>query len=147
MEGQINFTDYIKSQRKTFPSCEDCVCNNCLFYCSGRCPYGGCFDDKRALDYPYDAAHPDEPPRKLWSQWAEPGEQAHWCRGGIFYPVSCCKDFVKYKGCKVKECLKANVAVYQDGYVQCSLLDNFGCERCYKEFEQKVSIESEREGK
>lgn len=137
MDRQIDFEEYIKSQRKLFPSCSHCVCQSCLWRNSGRCPYGKCYDDKRAIDNPYNAAHPEEPPRISWSNWNKPGEQAHWCRGGIFYPVTYCKDFVKYQGCMVKECLKANVAVYQDGYIECSLIDNFGCERCYEEFEQQ----------
>lgn len=143
MYDQINFEEYIVSQRKIFPSCSDCVCNHCLFHCSGRCPYGNCFDDKRALEHPYDAAHPGEPLRTAWSNWDKPGEQAHWCRGGIFYPSTYCKDFIKYKGCEVKECLKENVVVYQDGYIGCSLVDTFGCENCYKEFEQKLAFGGE----
>lgn len=32
------------------------------------------------------------------------------------------------------ECLKAVVAVFQDGYIDCSLVDTLGCEACYKEW-------------
>ena len=114
MQGQIDFTEYLQKQ-KQLQFCSDCVCRKCLFWWSGRCPYGGCYDDKRAIDNPYDKAHPDEPPRKLWSQWNEPGEQAPWCRGGALYTATYCDRFIKYEGCTIKECLKANVAVYQDG--------------------------------
>lgn len=137
MDGQIDFAGYLESKRKIFPGCDDCICRNCLYWWSSRCPHGKCYDDKRAIDNPYNAVHPDEPPRTAWSDWARPGEQEHWCRGGLFYPVSYCKDFVKYKECKIKECLKCNVAVYQDGYIDCSLIEHHGCEACYEEFERK----------
>ena len=45
---------------------------------------------------------------------------------------------VKYKGQQVKECLKENVSVFQDGYIRCGLVENLGCEKCYKEFEEKM---------
>ena len=72
-----------------------------------------------------------------WSNWNKPGEQAHWCRGGTFYPTYTCKHFVKYKGQQVKTCLKYNVSVFQDGYIECGLVDTLGCEKCYEEFEKK----------
>ena len=137
MKGQITFAAYLQSKKKIFPSCSDCVCRNCLFWWSSRCPYGNCFDDHRAKENPYDAAHPDEPPRTAWSDWKKPGEQAHWCRGAAFYPVGYCEHFVKYQGLQVQDCLKAVVSVFQDGYISCSMLECYGCERCYKEFEEK----------
>lgn len=137
MKGQIDFEEYISHRKKVIPTCVDCVCESCLYHASSRCPYGRCYDDKRAAEEPYDKAHPQQSPRMSWSNWDKPGEQAHWCRGGIFYPVTYCRDFVKYQGCTVTECLKANVAVYQDGYIDCSLIENFGCEQCYKEFGEK----------
>lgn len=81
-----------------------------------------------------------DPPRKQWSRWDEPGEQQHWCRGGAFFPAESgdCEHYVHYEGQTIKECLKANIAVFQDGYIDCSLLENFGCERCYEEFKEKI---------
>lgn len=139
MKGQMTIDDYLKSQRRiTFGGSDHCICRNCLYWWSQRCPHGECYDDYRASYEPYDKAHPDRPPRKAWSDWDKPGEQAHWCRGGIFYPISYCEHFVKYKGCTIKECLKCNVAVYQDEYIDCSMLDACGCEKCYEEFEKRT---------
>lgn len=136
MEDQITLKEWKESlDHKTFVGCESCVCRHCLFWWSSRCRYGECWDDHRAIINPYDKAHPDQPLRKLWSNWDKLGEQAHWCRGGITYPIHYCKSFVKYKGQQVKTCLKANVSVFQDGYISCGIIDSVGCERCYEEFE------------
>lgn len=59
------------------------------------------------------------------------------CAGGIFFPAQHCEKYVSYTGQKVKECLKAVVSVFQDGYILCSLTDNFGCEKCYEEFAER----------
>ena len=139
MNGQLTISDYLHARDNVrFKHCGQCVCRNCLYWWSGRCPYGGCWDTHRAEIDPYDKAHPGRPLRKWWSDWNKPGEQAHWCRGGTFYPVTYCPKFVKYKGCQVKECLKCNVAVYQDGYIACSLVDTLGCTECYKEFMESM---------
>ena len=120
-------------------SCSNCPCYTCLYYWSGRCPHGGCFDDYRAKYDPYNARHMPDPPRKLWSQWDEPGEQQHWCRGGMFFPADPgeCDKYVEYTGQRVESCLKANVSIFQDGYISCSLIGNFGCERCYEEWSKQ----------
>lgn len=133
MEGQLNIDDIRK--RKIFESCYDCLCNRCLFYQSGRCPYGGCYDTMRSEKAPYNVVHPDEPPRTTWSNWRT--DQGFWCRGGSFYPTAYCEHFVEYTGSECKECLKANVTVFQDGYISCSLIERFGCERCFEEFLEK----------
>ena len=139
MNYQMSISEYLQARDNVrFKHCGQRVCRNCLYWWSGRCPYGACFDDHRAETDPYDKAHPDEPPRMGWSHWNKPGEQAHWCRGGTFYPVHYCPGFTKYKGCQVKECLKCNVAVYQDGYIACSLVDTLGCTECYKEFVESM---------
>lgn len=136
MTGQINIKQYMHDRDSTvIKHCGQCVCRNCLYWWSSRCPYGDCWDDHRATVDPYDKAHPGDPPRTGWSCWDKPGEQAHWCGGGAFYPVPYCPRFVKYKGQQVRECLKAVVSVYQDGYIQCSLVDMLGCQACYDEFE------------
>ncbi len=131
--GQLSFED-LENIKKGAPHCGDCVCRKCLYWCSDRCPYGKCYDDHRAKEEPYDKIHPEKSPRTSWSNWNKPGEQAHWCRGGALYPVSYCEHFEKYMGCQVMECLKAVVAVFQDGYIDCSLVDTLGCEACYKEW-------------
>lgn len=118
-----------------FKSCKDCICYSCLYYWSARCPHGLCYDDYRAKYKP----HPADPSRKAWSNWDLPGEQQHWCRGGALFPADPgdCEKYVEYEGQRIEECLKANVAVFQDGFISCSLIENFGCERCYEEWEKK----------
>ena len=78
--------------------------------------------------------------RKVWTNWDQPGEQAHWCRGGAFYPVDTCPHFIRYEQDKtlVRSCLKENVQVFQDGYILCGLVNTLGCERCYQEFEEQM---------
>lgn len=138
IEGQILLDEWLKQfQRINFIGCGSCICKRCLYYQSGRCPYGECFDDIRAIDNPYDKAHPDIPPRTGWSNWNKPGEQEHWCRGGTFYPVYSCNRFEKYKGLNIKECIGCNIIEYQDGYMNCSLVDSVGCEVCYRNFLKK----------
>lgn len=134
--GQIDFDTFLGLNRSIFPSCSKCVCRSCLMWWSERCPYGGCYDDLRAKENPYNKVHPDQSPRTAWSNWNKPGEQAHWCRGGVIYPQKHCDKFVKYHGCKIKECIKAPVTVYQDGYISCSLVESVGCDVCYQEFLQ-----------
>lgn len=102
---------------------------------SGRCPYGGCFDDHRAKVDPWPG-----PVRTAWTDWNKPGEQAHWCRGGAFFPTDHCEHYIHYDKDKaiVRTCLESNVVVYQDGYIQCYLIDMMGCEECYRRFVQKT---------
>ena len=139
MDGQMNLEEWNNSRvRHTWGGCTGCACRNCLYWWSSRCPYGECWDDHRAQINPYNKVYPDKPPRKCWSNWNKPGEQEHWCRGGRFYPISYCAEFVKYKGQQVKTCLKANVSIFQDGYIDCSLVENIGCEACYREFEERI---------
>lgn len=133
-EGQMSLSD-LPDEPKWDWSCSKCVCETCLYRWSGRCPYGGCYDDLRSIENPYDKAHPDEPPRKIWSDWNKPGEQAHWCRGGSFYPSHWCWFYVRYEGQQVRTCLEYNVSVFQDGYIQCGFLPV--CEECYRRFEEK----------
>lgn len=144
MTEQITLEEYLQSRNGPSMHCGDCICKKCLYRWSGRCPYGGCWDDYRAEVDPYDAAHPDQPPRKWWSNWNKPGEQAHWCRGGCFYPVYYCPHFVKYQEQEhiVKTCLGENVSIFQDGYIQCSMVDSIGCQECYRRFLERM----ERDG-
>ena len=130
MDGQIDIFEYL-SERSIFMHCGHCVCSKCLYQESGRCPYGCCFDDKRARD----KAHPNRPPRTTWSNWNKPGEQAYWCRGGLFYPTRYCENFVKYESSVVEECIDCNIQVFQDGYVRCSLKETVGCEACISQSE------------
>ena len=137
IEGQITFEEYIKNKRKRFPGCDDCICKSCLYWWSSRCPYGKCYDDYRAAAEPYDKVHMEEPPRTGWNHWET--QQAYWCRGGEFYPASCCGHFIKYKGCQVKDCLEAPVSVFQDGYIQCDMERIRGCRWCYERLEERIS--------
>lgn len=120
--------------RITSPSLfyEPCICKDCLMWWSRRCPYGGCYDDHRAKVEPWPG-----PVRKTWTNWNLPGEQAHWCRGGIFYPISSCEHYVRYERDKtiVRTCLLENVQVFQDGYILCGLVNILGCKYCYEQFE------------
>lgn len=134
--GQQNIFDYIADQdHKVIKHCGQCVCQNCLYWWSSRCPYGSCYDDHRAKTDPFDKAHPERTPRKLWSDWNKPGEQAHWCRGGASYPVSYCQHFVKYAGQTVEECIDELIQVFQDGHIICSMKDAIGCEECIARLE------------
>lgn len=118
--------------------CSDCICRSCLLWWSKRCPYGGCWDEHRAKVDPWPG-----PVRSQWTNWGQPGEQAHWCRGGALYPVDSCPDFIRYEPDKaiVQDCLKGVVVKYQDGYIQCSMIDVYGCEECYRRFEERLEQE------
>lgn len=137
IEGQETIFGYIKKRdsEHTFKACSQCVCNNCLYEATSRCPYGKCYDDRRAKEDPYDKVHPDKPPRTCWSNWRT--DQAYWCRGGVFYPVFYCEQFVKYTGSEMQECIACNIWIFQDGYISCSLKDSIGCEACIARQEGK----------
>ncbi len=142
MEGQISIFEYMAREYpvSVWGGCGNCVCKRCLYWQSERCPYGDCWDDHRAEINPYDKAHPDEPKRTAWSNWNRPGEQAHWCRGGVCYPIYGreCGHYVKCTGQQVRTCLDANVVVFQDGYIWCSLVDSAGCRQCYERWKNKI---------
>ena len=127
---QVTMSEYLKTRYGSFPHCGSCVCQKCLYWWSGRCPEGGCYDDKRAKEEPYNKKFPERSPRIQWSNWNLLGEQAHWCRGGNFYPVSYCERFVKYQGSEIEDCIRAPVQYFQDGYLKCTLKDRIGCEAC-----------------
>lgn len=132
---QLSVFDLIEP-KLSIGGCTGCVCNDCMKWWQSRCPYGGCFDDGRAETMPYSKAHPGVI-RKSWSEWDKPGEQEHWCRGGAFYPTRMCDRYVKYQKPVVRECLEANVVVWPDGYIDCSLVNAIGCEECMKRWEEK----------
>lgn len=113
--------------------CTECLCKDCMMWWSHRCPYGGCYDDYRSKETPYDVVHPGEL-RRNWANWES--DQAYWCRGGVTYPTHVCSRYVNYEGSKVRECLKCNVQVFQDGYISCPIVDTVGCAACYEEFER-----------
>ena len=114
-------------------SCSECICYRCMYWWSGRYPNGGCFDDLRAKEDPYIKAHDGEI-RSGWSRWKDPGEQDHWCRGGSFYSVNECSSFVEYEGQHVHGCFGCNVSVFQDGHIDCSLVNMIGCTECMKTY-------------
>ena len=120
--------------------CSKCICNTCLMWWSGRCPYGGCYDHYRAQAEPW----PGET-RTGWTNWNKPGEQAYWCRGGIFYATAYCDHYVEYDESRtlIKTCLLENVHVFQDGYIKCGLVDVLGCQECYSRFEEKLENEED----
>ena len=125
--------------------CKDC-CNRCLNWWTRKCPYGNCFDSWRSMHFPRIKITGEK--REGWSHCDEPGEQDHWCRGGILKSVDVskvCDSFVKYEPDKThcETCLFANVTVFQDGYIQCSLVDSIGCEKCMEIFEDQLEREEE----
>ena len=142
IEGQMNLLEMYYALEVSM-GCDSCVCKRCLYWWSDRCPYGRCYDDLRAEDDPYPKAHPGEPPRKFWSDWQKPGEQEHWCRGGVFYASYWCWHYVRYTGQQVRTCMECNVSVFQDGYIQCSYPP--GCEECYQRFEERMKQEELKE--
>lgn len=127
---QITIEEYLTSKEHPKMSCGQCICRKCLYWWSGRCQHGRCYDDFRAQDDPYDKAHPGRPPRTFWSDWNKPGERAHWCRGGDFFPVSYCEHYVRYEDSTIEGCIRANVQIFQDGYMTCVLKDSIGCAAC-----------------
>lgn len=135
--GQISLNEILIQKKAAYGG--QCICRSCLYWWSNRCPYGECYDDRRAKEEPYDKVHPSKPPRRAWSNWNKPGEQAHWCRGGILYPISYCESFVKYTGCNIEDCVEAPIQIFQDGYVICTLKESIGCESCMKRAEEKES--------
>ena len=110
-------------------SCDRCICRDCMKWWSSRCPYGGCWDDYRAMNDPYPG-----PERRFWTEWNKPGEQAHWCRGGMFYPVTECQEYVKYQNPAVLTCFGENIQKWPDGYIQCGLIELHGCEWCWERY-------------
>lgn len=133
MDGQISLYEWLTDYTPT-DGCR-CMCRECLYWWSDRCPYGSCYDDERARRNPYDRAHPEKPPRTWWTNWKT--DQAYWCRGGVMYPAKYCQHFVRYEGQVVKNCLECNVSVFQDGYILCSIVDTVGCGECYRRFEER----------
>lgn len=107
---------------------------------------GGGWDNYRAKVNPYDKAHPNEPPRTYWSDWRR--DQAYRCRGGMFYPLKYpetlfdekCEHYIEFhhEKCVVRHCFGANVQIFQDGYVWCSLVENMGCERCMEHYSTAI---------
>lgn len=47
---QVTMSEYLKTRYGSFPHCGSCVCQKCLYWWSGRCPEGECYDDKRAKE-------------------------------------------------------------------------------------------------
>ena len=117
--------------------CAEC-CMKCLYWWSGRCPYGGCYDDHRAKAEPREKITGEH--WTLWSHCEYPGEQDHWCRGGYLREANVeaeCPHYIRYEGQIIKECLYASVGVFQDGYIQCTLNDQVGCQVCYDRWEKE----------
>lgn len=133
--GQISIEDFLKSCTPIIDHCGNCICDKCLFGWSKRCPYGNCYDGKRAKEDPYDKRFPERTPRTSWSNWNKPNEQKYWCRGGVFYSVKQCDRFVKYKGQEIQECIDCNIQVFQDGFVVCPTKERMTCEQCIEEAE------------
>ncbi len=38
----------------------------------------------------------------------------------------------------MKDCLRANVQIFQDGYMKCGLGEFVDCETCYKQFMERL---------
>lgn len=118
---------------KAIPSCTDCVCFTCAHYryYVGDCPYGDCIDDKRARDDPYPYGR-----RTGWSECDRPGEQEHWCRNGMFYPLTECGHYRRHEGKgSVKWCFGQNVTQYKEGVSCWTIRSGGSCEDCVKRWE------------
>lgn len=136
MNGQITLDEWMENKERPHTGdCTECYCQSCLYRWSFRCPYGHCWDDHRAKTKPFNKLFPDQSPRTLWSDWNKPGEQAYWCRGGVCYPERKCEHYIKYEGQAIEDCVNANVSIFQDGYMICSLKDTIGCDACIAEME------------
>lgn len=133
--NQLSLLDEI-FPKPSIGGCGDCICKDCMRWCQSKCPFGACRDDWRATVNPYDAAHGGVI-RKQWSDWNKPGEQAHWCRGGICYPAHICEHYVQYQKPDVQYCLNATVTKWADGTIICSLVDAIGCEECMRRWEER----------
>lgn len=134
MNSQITLSEWLKNKEHPRTGyCDECYCRDCLYWWSFRCPYGHCWDDHRAKVKPFNKLFPDQSPRTQWSDWNKPGEQAHWCRGGVLYPERKCEHYIKYEGQTIEDCVRANVQVFQDGYMICTLKDAIGCDACIAE--------------
>lgn len=118
--------------------CGPCICKDCMRWWQGKCPHGGCYDELRAKTEPWEG-----PVRKGWTDWDLPGEQAHWCRGGVFYPAESCGDHLKYQEPVVRYCLTEAVTQWADGTIICGMADSIGCAECMRRFEER---EGENDG-
>lgn len=117
-------------------TCSECLCIYCLYLWSGRCRYGNCYDDYRAKSDPYTKHYPE---RHIWSNSCKPGEQEHWCRGGIFFPTEECESFEQYEGQKIEQCHKASTRVFQDGYRICPMMVDGSCDQCMREMDADIT--------
>lgn len=136
LPGQISVFDQLEPHQVRIGGCGSCVCEICMRRWQSKCPFGGCWDDRRAEIMPYDVTHGGKI-RDLWSDWAKPGEQAHWCRGGCFYPAYVCEHFVPYERPLIRECLNAPVTIWKDGTLDCALVGVIGCEECMRQWEER----------
>lgn len=120
--------------------CSGCLCVSCLKYHARSCPNGGCYDDWRAAHQPY----PGEE-RRSWSEWNKPGEQAHWCRGGMFYEAKSCGDFVEYDAGQhtLHDCFGETVERFQDGTILCGFNEIMGCKKCIEMYGDGLGEEAE----
>lgn len=116
--------------------CGECVCTFCMHWWKCDCPYGTCYDDHRAEIRPREKETGIH--RTGWSNCERPGEQDHWCRGGIFYPSEDCEKFEQYEGQTIVQCHRANYSEFQDGSRRCAMFDENGtCSRCLSELSKK----------
>jgi uncharacterized coiled-coil protein SlyX len=43
-------------------------------------------------------------------------------------------SFIEYTGSTVRQCLEATTEIYQDGYIHCPVIDEWGCAECMRRF-------------
>ena len=58
--------------------------------------------------------------------------ESHRCRNEKTCPEGL--HYEEYTGSTVRQCLRATVESFQDGYIHCPILDCVGCEKCMEDF-------------
>lgn len=133
----MNMTDQIElteiQPTLSMAGCGDCMCRCCLHWWKGDCPHGECFDDYFCTVYPYRGEH------AFFSLINEGNQKEHWCRAGESWQhrEEECQHYVIYEGQIIRSCIGANVRVFQDGAIVCSIIDSVGCAECYKRLEER----------
>jgi hypothetical protein len=62
--------------------------------------------------------------------------ESHRCRNQWIGDRPCPDglQYEEYTGSTVKQCLRATVEIFQDGYIHCPIIDEIGCEQCMERF-------------
>jgi hypothetical protein len=60
---------------------------------------------------------------------------------------SCPKGYKykEYTGSKVRECIGATTEIFEDGYIQCPVIECYGCEKCIEMYGESISNKEKNE--